>query len=274
MYEVEKLNNSLSSLSLFVGTGNCNANCNHCAGKPLRKYAPEKDGVINETLINETLKKCYVRGARYLSISSSGEPTLSPLAVTRTLELVNICKNEGLEYSPINLYSNGIRIGEDSSFCKEYLSLWKNLGLTTIYLTIHNLDEKRNAQIYGVKSYPKFEDIFFKIHNAKLKIRANLVLSKNTIPYVDDFIFTILALRKKGVDSVSAWPIRTLDDKVNVELAPIKSELDKMNIWVKENSNSNFLIRLLMEENQELYKKGKKLTLFPDGTLSSTWCNQ
>ena len=46
----------LNSLSLFVGTGNCNAKCNHCAGIPLRKYSPKKDGTINEDLINKTNK--------------------------------------------------------------------------------------------------------------------------------------------------------------------------------------------------------------------------
>ena len=78
----------LNSLSLFVGTGECNAHCNHCAGVALRKYAPLEDGVIDEDLIERTVRNCYEQGARYLSISSSGEPTLSPLSVTKTLGLL------------------------------------------------------------------------------------------------------------------------------------------------------------------------------------------
>jgi len=117
---------TLNSLSIFVGTAQCNGHCVHCAGVPLRKYAPKEDGVIDKDLIYRTVKECYNKGARYLSISSSGEPTLSPLAVTRTLELVNGCREEGIGFSPINLYSNGIRIGEDKSFCDKYLFLWKS----------------------------------------------------------------------------------------------------------------------------------------------------
>ncbi|MEK6809761.1 MAG: radical SAM protein, partial [Nanoarchaeota archaeon] len=100
-----------NSLSLFVGTGRCNANCSHCAGMPLRRYAPKKDGTIDENLVYKTIKTCYEQGARHLSISSSGEPTLSPLSVTKALELIYRCRKEDIEFSPLNLYSNGIRIG-------------------------------------------------------------------------------------------------------------------------------------------------------------------
>ncbi|MDP3027449.1 MAG: hypothetical protein Q8N63_07085, partial [Nanoarchaeota archaeon] len=86
----------INSLSIFVGTGQCNANCAHCAGEIYRKSAPTEDGVIDEDLIHKTLRSCYEKGARYLSISSSGEPTLSPLSVTKALKLVNECKKEGI----------------------------------------------------------------------------------------------------------------------------------------------------------------------------------
>ena len=99
---------ALKSLSLFVGTGDCNGNCRHCAGRPLRKYAPKHDREIDLDLVYETMKECYCLGARSLSISSSGEPTLSPLSLTKLFELIKKVKNKGVEYSPINLYSNGI----------------------------------------------------------------------------------------------------------------------------------------------------------------------
>lgn len=263
---------TLNSFSLFVGTGKCNANCGHCAGVPLRKYAPKEDGIVDEKLISETIKKCYDAGARYLSLTSSGEPLISPLSVTKTLQLVKNFEKEGMNFSPINLYSNGIRIGEDEKFCKEYLPLWKNLGLTTFYITVHNIDEKKNAEIYGVKKYPSLEKIFSRIHDNGLLVRGNIVLSKNTIYTAKDFISSVEHLEKIGIDSISAWPIRSLDDKVDYSNSPSKEEFNKMRSWV-DGRDSKIKIRLLGEENKVNYETGKKLTLFPNGVLSNSWCN-
>lgn len=235
------LNYPLNSVSIFVGTGRCNANCNHCAGLPLRKYAPKEDGVLNEALIERTLRACYEKGARSLSISSSGEPTLSPKSVTRVLEIAHGMRKEGINYQRASLYSNGIRIGEEENFSREYLSLWKELELKTVYVTVHDIDETRNAQIYGVKSYPSLELVVSRIHDAGMSMRANLVLSKNTICTAKKFIHTVKYLRKIGVDEVSAWPIRNMQDEVDRSLSPIKSELDLME---KEISAMDFRVRL------------------------------
>ncbi len=264
--------NNLNNLSLFVGTGDCNAKCRHCAGVPLRKYAPKEDGVINQDLIYKTIKSCYEQGARYLSISSSGEPTLSPLSVTKTLKLVYECRAEGIQFSPINLYSNGIRIGEEKDFCDTYLPLWRTSCLTTVYVTMHDVNEKENARIYGIGTSPPLETVLSRIHEADLSMRANLVLSKRTISTFDKFVSTVERLKRINVDSISAWPIRGLEDKVDPELSPLESELNKMESWVN-NQNPEHKIRLLREKSKWVYQQGQKLTLFPDGTLSNAWCN-
>ena len=104
-------------------------------------------------------------------------------------------------------------------------------------------------------------------------MRANLVLSKRTIDTFEKFVSTAGYLKKIGVDSISAWPVRGMDDKISSELAPLEKELDKMEDWVEKNQEKNCRIRLLREKSRILYKTGKKLTLFPDGILSSSWCN-
>ncbi|RME55342.1 radical SAM protein [Candidatus Woesearchaeota archaeon] len=257
----------LKSFSLFVGSSQCNANCKHCAGNILRKYAPKTDGIVDEELIAKTAVACYNEGARYLSLSSSGEPTLSPLAVTKTLEIINGL--EGMEFYPINLYTNGIRIGSDEGFCKQYLPLWKNLGLTNFYVTVHSIDEKKNAEVYGVKQYPSLDIIINRVHAYGYKMRANIVLSKRTVSTFEQYVAMVEGLRLKGVDAVSAWVIRNDKDEPDTELSPLESELDKMSEWAK---NQGPEIRLLREKHMEVYQKSEKLTLFPDGTLSNTWC--
>lgn len=263
----------LKSLSLFVGTGDCNADCQHCAGKPLRKYAPKKDGIIDEELILKTALDCYQRGARSISISSSGEPTLSPLAVTKTLKLLNDITAEGIYFSKINLYSNGIRIGTEKNFCDNYLYLWKTLGLSTIYITLHGTSEYENAQIYRVSSYPSIDLILTRIHDADLKMRANLVLNKKTIGTNEQFASAVEYLLNVGADFISAWPIRDSSDRVDKKLSPLEEELDKMEAWIIDKNLSEKGIILLREKSKISYELGEKLTLFPDGTLSNTWCN-
>ena len=112
-------------LGIFVGTGQCNANCEHCAGTPHRKNAHKFDGEIDKELIEDVIRKCYSSGAKYISLTSSGEPTLSPGSVTKVLELI---KNyEFVKYDKINLYTNGIVIGSDLNFCKKYFVISNSL---------------------------------------------------------------------------------------------------------------------------------------------------
>ena len=266
---------NLTSLSILVGTGQCNANCSFCAGKSLRDYAPKIDGIIDKELFSKTLKQCYERGAKYLSISSCGEPTLSPLAVTKTLELVDACRNNGIIYSPVNLYSNGIRIGNEEKFCQQYLSFWQNLGLTIVYVTVHDVDEKNNAKIYGIDNYPLLAKVFSRIKESRLLLRANLVLHREITGSLERFIKSVGTLRKLGADQISTWPLRNLtDDKIDYQLSPSKEELVKINRWIQENYSTDFKIRLISEEEPVHYSKNNKLTLFPDGSLSSNWCNR
>ena len=273
MHEMMENINELKSLSIFIGTGNCNANCAHCAGKIHRKYAPKEDGIIDENLIVKTVRGCYAKGARSLSISSSGEPTLSPISVTKALKLIHDLRKEGIVYSRINLYSNGIVIGKDKNFCDKYLGLWGSLGLTTIYITIHDTDEKNNASVYGISYYPSLKEIILRIHSYGIKVRGNLVLSKKLISNLDEFVEMIKKLEVLKVDYISAWPIRNENDEVDAEMAPSKEELSKIRKWIEDNPYYGFEVKLLGDETHALYAENKKLTLFPDNTLSNSWCN-
>ena len=72
---------------------------------------------------------------------------------------------------------------------------------------------------------------------------------------------------------ISAWPIRDKKDNIDFAVSPCAEELNKMKNWVEQNKDPNYVLRFLLETSQKMYKKKKKLTLFPDGTLADTWCN-
>lgn len=270
MHEIKQ---NLDSLSLFVGTGICNANCSHCAGRPLRKFSPKKDGQINKKLIHETIEGCYKKGAKSISITSTGEPTLSPLSVTKVLRIIKESESRGIKFSKINLYSNGIRIGNDKIFAIRYLKLWKKLGLKKIYITVHNIQEKENAKIYRIKKYPSLKTVVERIHNAKLLVRANLILSTDTIKSYKEFKKTIKELQNLNFDSISAWSIRDMQDNIDKKRSLDEIELQKIKRWVRKQNSEKYITILTEQESRKRYQKGEKLTLFPNGKLSNTWCN-
>lgn len=272
MYEIIDMAEKVSSVALLVGTGACNARCKHCAGIMHRAGAPRKDGVVDQKLVTTVLKKCYINGARSLSISSSGEPTVSPQSVTKILEIADTIRGEGVDYPSVHLYSNGIRIGESEAFAQRYLPLWRNLGLKELYITVHDVDLTKNAKIYGVKKYPNLATIVDRIHTASLTVRANVMLAKTAVGTLEAFVATVAVLQAMGFNAVSAWPVRGDNDQIDRSKAPEEAELEKMATWAAAHTTSDAPIRLLLEKEHTAYKTGQKLTLFPDGTVSNRWC--
>lgn len=258
MYEMK-----LQNIALFVGTGNCNANCGHCAGSIHRENMPKEDRVMDEKLFYETLQYAYGRGARSLSLTSGGEPTLAPNSVTRTLEIA-----QNFDFRKIKLYTNGIRIGRSQKFSETYLPLWQSKGLTDIYWTVHSLSEEKNAEIFGIKSYPSLELTISRIHDAHLRVRANIVLSRGNISDLEKFKEMVIGLKEYGVDNLAAWPVRDEKDNYDIINAPPMSEIQRMREWATDDET----IQVQTEEHHELYRNKEKLGLFPDGKLSSDWC--
>lgn len=258
MYEMR-----LQNIALFVGTGRCNANCGHCAGSIHRANMPKEDKVVDEELFYETLRYAYERGARSLSLTSGGEPTLAPNSVTRTLEIA-----QNFDFTKIKLYTNGIRIGRSQKFSETYLPLWQSKGLTDISWTVHSLSEEKNAEIFGIKSYPSLELVISRIHKAYLKVRANIVLSRGNISDLERFKEIVNGLKGYGVDNIAAWPVRDEKDEYDLLNAPSMPEIREMREWAKNDRT----VQVQTEEHHELYKNKQKVGLFPDGKLSSDWC--
>lgn len=264
----------VASVSILTGTGICNARCEHCAGLIFRSGAPKKDGVVNEKLTATVLRECHVKGARNLSISGSGEPTVSPRSVTKVLSIVNALRSEGIDYPSIHLYSNGIRIGESGRFARHHLPLWRSLGLGILYITVHDIDPIRNAKVYGVKNYPDLRTIVDRIHAIDLVVRANIMLSRTTVCTLDVFTDMVIKLQMMGFNAVSAWPIRGNDDQVDRSRAPDNVELYKIGAWVAAHTTPEVPVTLFLKKNYAVHNKmGQKVVLLPNGDISNKWCS-
>ena len=144
------------SVSALVGNGACNANCGFCAGAYLRPQAKENPKYYKN--LEAAIKLSARYGGWSLSLTSSGEPTCDPDSLTKALEVYQNCANQGAYFPNVNLFTNGILLG-DKNFCENYLPKWKKQGLTNIALSIHSENEEEQAKASGLKTYPHFEDI-------------------------------------------------------------------------------------------------------------------
>lgn len=210
----------ITNLSILVGTGSCNASCNKCAG----------------ALLYKTLKYAADNGCRTISLTSSGEPTLSEQSVTMVLayisqKFLDVFKN-------IHMYTNGIRIGEDYIFCNTFLYKWRQMGLTEIYLSVRSIDQKLNAGGFGIKQYPDFKIIFERIKYCGLALKCCITLQKGYIDTCDKFVEAVNYLFENGTMGVSAWVLKNADDTVSKN-APVSHELDLMEDWIKKSGKKS-----------------------------------
>lgn len=247
----------MRALGIFVGGPVCNAKCSMCAGVQHRKYAPI-DGAVDDKRMIEVLEFASRNGAKYVSISSSGEPTLFPDSVKRTLDLIS-----KYEFTQVNLYSNGIRIAKEPDFIKTLLE-WKLLGLTNVYVTVHSADHETNKKGFGVVDYPETIDIMNKIISVGLQSRFNVPLRKGFTDTVQKLERIVSLADICKVSSISAWPVRGNDDKIDELLSPSVDILDKM-----KNVKG---VNLHWPIDQSQYDSAEKMTLFPDGSLRNNWC--
>ena len=264
--EIEDIKEKIDGISILVGTAKCNANCPECAGRQHRKNAPLHDGEIQEARLREVLDYCYWKDCRYITLTGAAEPTLSPLSVTKTLRVLKEYEVRGQKFDPVNLYTNGIRIGFEPEFCQNFFPEWHSCGLTRIYISVYDTDALQNAKAFHVSKYPELKVIFNRVKEYGFHLRTSVILKKGYTDTKEKLQSLCDKFFSMGVDNVSAWPLKNEDDSISA-LAPDKSELERMR-GLADGKN----IRLLLGDSNAKEMLGKKIALFQDGSISDVWC--
>jgi hypothetical protein len=226
------------SVSALIGDGTCNGNCQICGGKYLRPQAKGGDSELYWKNYEAAIKLCARYGGWSLSLTSSGEPTCDPDAVTKALKVYTKCANQGAYFPNVNLFTNGILLG-GKTFCNFYLPKWKELGLTNIAVSIHSITKYGQALAYGLPAdnYPCFGDVFDNIRNYGLGVRCTLLLQKGsvTVSNADQYEHAVVLLNEWGVDNVTSWPVGNPDGTRN-EFTPSKQGLRSIKRWLNKNA--------------------------------------
>jgi MoaA/NifB/PqqE/SkfB family radical SAM enzyme len=274
------------SVSALVGNGVCNANCNFCAGKYLRPDAKENSNY------NKNLESAIKLSARYggwsLSLTSSGEPTCDPEALTNALTIYNKCTKQGAYFPNVNLFTNGILFG-DKEFCKTYLPQWKELGLNNIAISIHSVNEKEQAETYKIKEYPKLEDIANNIKEHGLGVRATVLLRKNGVDSSKKYEHAVNTLIEKGIDNITSWPIGNPDGS-RTKYTPSRLGIFQIKKWLHKNAKlchghewgggvydyKGNILRITDYVTKHDPKKDfvRQLVVFQDGTVAYSWIKE
>jgi pyruvate-formate lyase-activating enzyme len=283
------------SVSILVGSGTCDAKCKHCAATYLRKDSNNKGTTKN---LKQALRLCRHYGGWSLSLTSTGEPTLSPNAITETLEAIYELRSEGTVFTNINLFTNGFEIARNPDFKNKWLPLWKSLGLTAIAVSLHHTHYDLNIIPYNVEpnrsKYPHYKETIDIIKEVGLIPRVTLLLNKGYIDNVKDYNKAINTLIDDyGVYMITSWPILSFDGK-RIENTPSRWNLFKIKLFLrfskhtkltmghtwggsvngfKSNKGNWGSVRLTNYVSKHSPKNDfvRQLVLFQDGTLSYSW---
>jgi len=274
------------SVSALVGNGKCNADCSFCAGRYLRPQAKPND--IYDKNLEAAIKLSARYGGWSLSLTSSGEVTCDPDSLTKALQIYNKCAQQGAYFPNVNLFTNGILFG-DENFCKEYLPKWKELGLNNIAISIHAVDEKEQAEIYGLNNYPNLENIVDNIEEHGLGVRATLLLRKGGIDNPKKYEYAVKTLIDKKINNITSWPIGNPDGTRN-EYTPSRRGLFRIKRWLHKNAKlchghvwgggvfdyKGNILRYTDYVTKHDPKKDfvRQLVVFQDGTVAYSWIRE
>lgn len=280
------------SVSALVGDGTCNARCSFCAGGYLRPQAKLENSNYYKNL-ESAIKLSARYGGWSLSLTGSGEPTMDSDAVTRALQVYDKCAKQGAFFPNVNLFTNGIRLGteneDDRHFTHRYLPKWRELGLTNIAISIHSPSEEGQARAYGIKKYPRFEEVFRNIRSYGLGVRGTLLLRNGEVDSAERYESAVKTLISKGLDNITSWPIGK-PDGTGTEDTPSKEGLLGIRKWLRENAkichghswgggvydyNGNIL-RITDYVTRHDPKKDfvRQLVVFQDGTVAYSWIKE
>jgi MoaA/NifB/PqqE/SkfB family radical SAM enzyme len=275
------------SVSALVGNGDCNANCNFCAGKYLRLQANNGKELYHKNL-EAAIKLSARHGGWSLSLTSSGEPTCDPDSLTDALKVYKKCADQGAYFPNVNLFTNGILFG-DENFCNKYLDKWKYLGLNNIAVSIHSVKEEEQAEVYGIEHYPNLEDIVSNVEKHGLGVRGTLLLRKDGVDTPIKYKKAINTLIEKGIDNITSWPVGNPDNSRNKH-TPSRINLFKIKRWLRKNAtlchghvwgggvfdyNGN-IVRITDYVTKHNRRKDfvRQLVVFQDATVAYSWIKE
>ncbi|MFC1925096.1 tetraether lipid synthase Tes [Chloroflexota bacterium] len=130
-----RLHESHTALANLVVTNRCDLNCWYCF------FQAQQAGYIYEPALDQIREMIKtLRDQKPVPCNAVQLTGGEPLLRDDLLDIIRICKEEGIEY--IQLNTNGVRLAQDSELVKEM----GQAGVNTIYLSFDGLTPKTNQK--------------------------------------------------------------------------------------------------------------------------------
>ena len=237
----------IQTMSIVVGGPACNAKCPYCISK-----MTGLDEVIGQFLpacprnLPIALSHAKIGNVTTILLTSKGEPTLYPEAITKWLEKIYSWETSHSHMFPYKeLQTNGIAVANEEINILT-LHQWYNLGLTTISISVAHYGQDFNRSIFTPDGeYFSLTSLIEKLQNIGFNVRLNCTLLKdgiNNIGKVQDFI------RFLPANQITFRPMRV----------PSINQVSGIYRWAKENLPEESFLKELQDYLDD-YEKIMKL---------------
>jgi len=199
------------------------------------------------------------------------------------------CADQGAYLPNVNLFTNGILFAQEK-FCERWLPRWKGLGLTNVAISIHSVDQAKQAAAYGLAKYPDFKEIVGNIRKQGVEVRGTLLLHRdgvdNAVRY-ERAIHTLI--HDYGIDNITSWPVGNPDGTRN-EFTPSRLGVLAIRWWLYRNTKlchghawgggvydyHGAILRLTDYVTRHDPRKDfvRQLVVFQDGMVAYSWIRE
>jgi len=145
-------------------------------------------------------------------LTGKGEPTIFPEQVTKFLETLR-----PYEFPFTELQTNGILISEKTDVYSPYLNSWRELGLTTIAVSIVHYEPEKNRQVYlpYKKEYIDLARLITTVRRHGLSVRLTCILSNGFIDSPEKVKRLIQFAREHDAGQLTLTPVNKPDEELS-----------------------------------------------------------
>jgi len=234
----------ISTLSLVVGDGRCNASCPYCISRMTGKEEVERtvqNADYDPVRFHKACMLAEKTGCTTALITGKGEPTLYP----GTILNYTVMAYREFHIPIIELQTNG-RLLHQSNYWS-WLSSWKKAGLDRIAVSVVHYDDAINNKfMFGGRAYSDLGHLMKIIKSEGFSRRITVTLVKGGID------------TPKKVYNMIAWAAITGVEQLSFGwLAnPDPESITETHQWVKEHDFSD---RQKIDIRNEIEERGVKL---------------